>query len=106
MSFTTEKVTDSTNKASKSANKRGIIPPSRFLILYFNVSLIPIINTFRSSNDFTTLIISFISLFEMNQVNPFSALTAPFPLVFLSDLYLHLKLNCLPGQVNYLFLGE
>ena len=33
------------------------------------------------------LIISFISPFEINKVNPFPPLTTPFPFIFLSHLY-------------------
>ena len=32
--------------------------------------------------------LSFISSFEINKVNPFPALTAPFSLIFLSDLFI------------------
>ena len=34
------------------------------------------------------LIISFISSFKINKVNPFSTLTFPFPLIFLSNLFI------------------
>ena len=34
------------------------------------------------------LIISFISSFEIKKVNPFPAITAPFPLIFLSNLFI------------------
>ena len=34
------------------------------------------------------LIISFVSSFEINKVNPFPALTAPFSLIFLSNLFI------------------
>ena len=34
------------------------------------------------------LIISFILSFEINKVNPFIALAAPFPLIFLSNLFI------------------
>ena len=57
-----------------------------FFISCFTVSVIPSNNTFESSRDLMILIISFISSFEMNKVNLFPALTAPFPLVFLLDL--------------------
>ena len=62
------------------------------LLIFFNscftVSLIPSINTFEYSSDFMILIISFISSFEINKVNPFSVLTAPFPFMFLSTLFI------------------
>ena len=34
------------------------------------------------------LTISFIPSFEINKVNPFSALKAPFPLIFFSNLFI------------------
>ena len=51
---------------------------------------------------FIILIISFISLFEINKVNPFPALTASFPLIFLSDLFiaLEVKLHTNPGKLS------
>ena len=44
-------------------------------------------NTPKSSSDFMIFIISFISSFEINKVNPFPALTAPFSLIFPSNLF-------------------
>ena len=41
------------------------------------------------------LIISFISPFEINKVNPFSTLTAPFPLIFLSNLLIPFEVKLL-----------
>ena len=48
------------------------------------------------------LIISFISSFEINKVNPFIALTAPFPLVVLSNLFIayEAKLVTNPGKLS------
>ena len=49
------------------------------------------------------IIIPFISSFEMNKVNPFPALTATFPITFLSSLFIvseDLKLNCLVIQAT------
>ena len=48
------------------------------------------------------LVISFISSFEINKVNPFPALTAPFPLIFLSNLFFVFKANLLtnPGKLS------
>ena len=48
----------------------------------------PSINTPKSSNDFMILIISFIPSFEVNKVNPFPPLAAPFLLVYLSNLFI------------------
>ena len=41
------------------------------------------------------LIISFISSFEINKVNPFPALTTPFPLTFLPNLFTALEAKLL-----------
>ena len=48
------------------------------------------------------LIISFISSFEINKVNPFLALTAPFPLIFLLNLFIEfeVKLFTNPGNLS------
>ena len=69
-------------------------------LFHVTVSVTVSINTSESSNDFRTLIISFIFSFEINKVNPFPALTPIFPLTFISNFLLHLKLNCLRIQVN------
>ena len=47
------------------------------------------------------LIISFISSFKINKVNPFPALTAPFPLIFLSNLFIAFEVELLtnPGKL-------
>ena len=84
--FTTEEITGCTNKAAKGANKAGRNLCSCFFISCFTVSVILSINTFESSNYFIVLIISFISSFEIDKVNSFSVLTAPFPLIFLWGL--------------------
>ena len=56
------------------------------------------------------LIISFISSFEINNVNPFPALTAPFRLIFLSSSFIafegklltnHGKLSLAKGIVSF-----
>ena len=48
------------------------------------------------------LIISFISSCEINKVNLFSALTALFPLIFLSSLFITLEFKFLtnPGKLS------
>ena len=38
---------------------------------------------------------SFISSFQINKVNPFPALTALFPLIFLSDLFIEFEVKLL-----------
>ena len=48
-------------------------------------------NKFESSNDLMILLISFISSFEINKVNPFPALTGPFPLIFLSNVFIEFE---------------
>ena len=70
---------------------RGVIiaprnPPSCFLISCLIIPEVPSINRPEFSSDSTILIISSISSFEMNKANTFPALTAPVPLVFLSNL--------------------
>ena len=100
--FTTEEITGCTNEAAKGANKVPRNLPSCFFISSFTVSVTPSMNTPESSNDFIILIISFISLFEINKVNPFPALTAPFPLIFLSNLFIALEVQLLtnPGKLS------
>ena len=51
---------------------------------------------------FIILIISFISSFEITKVNPFSALTAPFPLMSLSNLFIAFEVKLLtnPGTLS------
>ena len=79
--FTTEEMTGWSIEAAKSANKASRNPPS-----WFTVSVTPSINAFESY-DFVILMISFIFSFELNKVYPFPALTAPFSIIFLSNLF-------------------
>ena len=74
--------------------------PFSFLCFMFTVSVIPSIITFESSTDFMILIISFTSSFQINNVNPFPAMTAPIPHIFLSNLFLASEGNLLtnPGK--------
>ena len=46
--------------------------------------------------------ISFITSFETNKVNPFPALTAPYPLIFLSTLFIAFEVKLLtnPGKLS------
>ena len=44
------------------------------------------------------LLISFISIFKINKVNPFSALTAAFPIIFLSSLFIAFKVKLLTNS--------
>ena len=56
----------------------------------------PSVNRFEYSHDLMIWVMFFIYLFELDQVNPFPAWTAPFPLICFFQIYLlHLKLNCL-----------
>ena len=58
-------------------------------------------NTLEYCNDFIILI-SFISSFKMNKVNSFPALTAPFPLIFLSNSFIAFEVKLLtnPGKLS------
>ena len=82
-------------------NKAPRNPLSCFFILSFTFSLTPSINTSESSNDVIILML-FLPSFELNKEKPFPALIAPFPLIVFRIYSLHLKLNCLRIQVNYL----
>ena len=55
----------------------------------------------QSSNDFIILII-FIASFEISKVNPFLALTAPFPRIFLANFFIVLEVKMLtnPGKLS------
>ena len=87
---------------TRDADKVPRNPLSYFFISCFTVSVTPSINTPESSYDFMILIISFISSFEVNKVNPFPALTAPFRLIFLSSLFIAFedKLLTNPGKLS------
>ena len=61
-------------------------PPPCFFRSCSVVSEVLSINRPESFSDFIILIISSISSFEMSKVNPFSALTAPCLLIFLSNV--------------------
>ena len=47
------------------------------------------------------LIISFISSLEINKVNPFLALTSPFPLIFLSNLFIAFEVKLLTNPRKF-----
>ena len=57
-----------------------------FLNSCFSVSVAPSSNRPDFSIDYTILIISSISLFEINKVNPFTYFTVSLPLILLSNL--------------------
>ena len=104
--MSTEEITDCTIEVAKGANKAPRKQSSCccfFIIISgFTVSVTPSINTPKSYNDFMILIISFISSFEINQVNPLPVLKAPFPLIFLSNWFtaFEVKLLTNPGKVS------
>ena len=76
-----------------------------FFISLFTVSVIPSINTFEYPNDFMILIISFISSFKIDKVNPFPALTAPFLPIFLSIFFVAFEAKLLTN-LGKLFLAK
>ena len=96
--FTTNEITGCTIEAAKGANNSPKNPPSYFFISCFTVSVTPSINTHKSSNDFMVLIISFKSSLETNNANPFPALTAPFLLIFLLNLFIAFEVKLLTNQ--------
>ena len=99
--FTTEEITGCTNEVANSANKAGRNPLSCFFISCFTVSVIPSINTFESSSYFMILKI-FRSSFKINKVNPFPALAATLPLIFLSNFFIAFEAKLLtnPGKLS------
>ena len=88
-------------KQIKVLTKLQEICPLVFFISYFTVSVTPSINTPESSKDFMILIL-FVSSFEINKVNLFATLTAPFLLIFLSNLFIELEVKLLinPGKLS------
>ena len=68
--------------------------------MFYTVLVTSSINTLESSNDFMISMISPISSFEINQVNAFSALTAPFPLIFLSNLFIAFEVKLVINPVK------
>ena len=64
-----------------------------FFISYFTVSVNPSVNTPESSSGFMMLIISITSSFDINKVNPFPALTAPFLLIYFIIIIIILHLH-------------
>ena len=74
------------NEAAIGAIKTGRAPPSCFFISCSTVSVAPSINRPEYSSDFLILLISSLSSIKIIKFNPFHALTAPRPLIFLSNL--------------------
>ena len=102
--FTTKEITSCTTEAAKGANKVPRNPLYYFFISCFTVSVTPLINTLESSNEFIILVIPFISSFKINRINPFPALTATFPLIFLSNLLITFEVKLLKELQNFLVL--
>ena len=96
--FTDEEIPDCTNEAAKSDNKAPRSLHSYFFISYFTVSITPSNDTPESPNVFMILIISF----EIINHVIFLLEQLLFDLFFIQICLLHLKLNCLLIQVNYL----
>ena len=76
-----------------------------FFFLCFTDSVTPTNNKLECSNGFLVLIISSISSFEINNFNPFPALTAPFPIIFLSIFLIAFEVKLLTNQ-GKLFLAN
>ena len=90
-------------KEPKMLKKLQEIRLLAFFFSCFTVLVTPSVNTPKSYSDFTILIISCISSFEINKVNPFPALTAPFPLILLSNLFIAFEAKLLtnPGKLSF-----
>ena len=96
--FTDEEIPDCTNEAAKGDNKAPRSLHSYFFISYFTVSITPSNDTPESPNVFIILIISFEIIIHVI----FLLEQLLFDLFFIQICLLHLKLNCLLIQVNYL----
>ena len=100
--FTTEEINGCIN--DNEAAKGGSKAPSNhfFFISCFTVSVTSSVNTTESSIDFMIFITSFISSFVINKVNPFLALTTPFRLTFLSNLFIAFEIKSFnnPGKLS------
>ena len=95
--FDTEEITGSTIEVTYGAliacsNK------SAFLFSYF-ISL-------EFSSDLMILLISSMSFFELNKINLFPALTAPFPLIFLLNLFIVFEVKLLINAGKFYLARE
>ena len=99
--FTTEEITGCTIEVAQGTNKEWRNLSSYcccfFFFSCFTVLVTPSINT-SESPDFMILIISFISSFKINKVNPFPALTVHFPLIFLPNLFIAFEVKLFPNS--------
>ena len=100
--FTTEEISGGTNEAAKDPKKAPRNLPSCFFISCFTDSVTLSINAHECSSDFMILTTLVISSFEINKANPFPALTAPFPFIFLSYLFIAFEVKMLtnPGKLS------
>ena len=100
--FATEKITSCATEAAKGANKNSKKSCFLFSISFFTITVTPFINTPECSNHFIILIISLISPFKINKVDPFLALRDAFALIFLSKLFtvFEAKLLLNPGKLS------
>ena len=87
-------------KHLKVQTKLQEIHPLHFLLHILLFQQIQLTNTSESSSDFMILIISFISSFEINEVNPFPALTDPFPRIFLSNLFIAFEIKLITDPIK------
>ena len=78
----TEEAIGAINKAAIGAIITPRNPPFCFYISCFTVSVTPSVNRLGFSSNFTILIISFITSFEMNKMNPFSVRKVSSLLIF------------------------
>ena len=104
--FTNKEITGCTNEVAKDANKVPRNPPScLFYFMFYCFTVTPSTNTPKFSQSFMILIISFICSFQTNKVNPFSTLTTPSRLVFLSNLFIALEVKLLTDP-SKLFIAK
>ena len=90
--FPTEEITGCINEETKGANKALRIHVLFFISCY-TIWVCPSINPSESPNDFKILIKSILSSFEIRKVNYSPALTTPFRVVLLSNLFIALKVK-------------
>ena len=98
-------ITGCTNVEDKGANKPQKSPSSCFFVSRFTTSVTPSINIPESSNYFMILIIFFISSFKIIKLNRFLTLTAPFPLILFSSLFIAFEVKLLTNP-NKLSLSK
>ena len=106
ITFTNKEITVCTNEVAKDANKAPRNSSScLFYFMFYCFTVTPSTNTPKFSQSFMILIISFICSFQTNKVNPFSTLTTPSRLVFLSNLFIALEVKLLTDP-SKLFIAK